>query len=370
MKLEKTVLIIPLLEGRIRNLTGLNVNLVVNAQKSVDSFKLMDQVRLGINKFCAGLSDEIRSGNLERPRRNFKAKGWFVKENQVVGKSIMEEYEKDSPEEVESGYKAIVPYVQKEIISEVAEKLKGIQLKRNAGDDLVAENVKRRKIGEWPDNSDDQVKERLDRCVANVDFREDFGKALVFHVEPFGSDYHLLLLDCCYDELMRSPKRFKFEAMERRLTKAKKLRIEEIIGKIEELWDREEMYWWQRARLNWTKFGDKNARFFHSTVIQRSARNKLLRLRYYKASMTHNEEEVLKYVRRVISDEDNQISILPVDEEEIKREVFQIGANKAPGPDMVFQNLAREELKPIPLPQCELDAEGDSGGGIYYGFGP
>lgn len=29
---------------------------------------------------------------------------------------------------------------------------------------------------------------------------------------------------------------------ERRLTKAKKLRIEEIIGKTEELWDREEMY--------------------------------------------------------------------------------------------------------------------------------
>lgn len=43
----------------------------------------------------------------------------------------------------------------------------------------------------------------------------------------------------------------------------------------------------------------------------------------FTASMTHNEEEVLKYIR-VISDEDNQILMLPEDEEEIKRELFQI----------------------------------------------
>ncbi|KAI9084983.1 hypothetical protein K1719_032975 [Acacia pycnantha] len=55
------------------------------------------------------------------------------------------------------------------------------------------------------------MRERLDRAVGNVEFREEFDHAIVFHLEPIGSDHHILLVDCCFLE-SKAPRPFKFEA--------------------------------------------------------------------------------------------------------------------------------------------------------------
>ncbi|XP_028797588.1 uncharacterized protein LOC114753090 [Neltuma alba] len=47
-----------------------------------------------------------------------------------------------------------------------------------------------RRLGE------EHVKERLDRAVANCEFRENFQNALVTIMDPIGSDHHLLFVDC------------------------------------------------------------------------------------------------------------------------------------------------------------------------------
>ncbi|KAI9111245.1 hypothetical protein K1719_017856 [Acacia pycnantha] len=54
---------------------------------------------------------------------------------------------------------------------------------------------------------------------------------------------------------------------------------EELVGQIEDVWRKEEVYWWQRSRLSWLSYGDRNTKLFHSMVIQRRLRNKVLRLK-------------------------------------------------------------------------------------------
>ncbi|KAI9070826.1 hypothetical protein K1719_047203 [Acacia pycnantha] len=63
------------------------------------------------------------------------------------------------------------------------------------------------------------------------------------------------------------------------LTEAKLLEAEGLVRQIEDAWDKEESYWWQRSRISWLTCGDRNTKFFHTSVIQRRQRNKILRLK-------------------------------------------------------------------------------------------
>ncbi|KAI8550298.1 hypothetical protein RHMOL_Rhmol06G0094200 [Rhododendron molle] len=54
------------------------------------------------------------------------------------------------------------------------------------------------------------------------------------------------------------------------------------------------MYWHQRSRLNYLRFGGRHARFFHITATQRRQRNLILRL--------NNEREEWVTSPRGISD--------------------------------------------------------------------
>lgn len=50
-------------------------------------------------------------------------------------------------------------------------------------------------------------------------------------------------------------------------------------GKLEDLWQKDTMFWQQRSRIKWLQLGDRNSRFFHLTSIQRRQRNQIVRLR-------------------------------------------------------------------------------------------
>ncbi|KAK4252603.1 hypothetical protein QN277_014354 [Acacia crassicarpa] len=265
------------------------------------------------------------------------------------------------------------------------------------------------------------VRERLDRALGNVEFREEFEKAMVFHVEPIGSDHHGLVVDYCFID-GKTPRAFRFEAnwvahrdfcevvkkawneveevledklrelcarleacrkrlvaWSRRefpnfrkvidllrcelrnchsgiLTAEKLQQAENLIKHIDEAWDNEERYWWQRSRITWLKCGDRNSKFFHNSVIQRRQRNKILRLKneqgcwleekedinrlfcefyrgLFKSGGSRPLEETLAYVPCVVTVEDNENLMQPVTNSEIEEAVFQLGSNKAPGPD-------------------------------------
>ncbi|KAG5545235.1 hypothetical protein RHGRI_017638 [Rhododendron griersonianum] len=52
-----------------------------------------------------------------------------------------------------------------------------------------------------------------------------------------------------------------------------------MITKLEDLWQKEAMFWHQRSRVNWLKMGDKNTRFFHLSTIHRRQRNQVAKLK-------------------------------------------------------------------------------------------
>ncbi|KAF7135681.1 hypothetical protein RHSIM_Rhsim08G0012100 [Rhododendron simsii] len=52
-----------------------------------------------------------------------------------------------------------------------------------------------------------------------------------------------------------------------------------ISKKLEDLWQKDAMYWHQRSRIKWLQLGDKNSRFFHLSTIHRRQRNQISKLK-------------------------------------------------------------------------------------------
>lgn len=42
-----------------------------------------------------------------------------------------------------------------------------------------------------------------------------------------------------------------------------------LVRDLEDLWQKDAMYWHQCLRIKWLQMGDKNSRFFHLSTIQR-----------------------------------------------------------------------------------------------------
>ena len=55
--------------------------------------------------------------------------------------------------------------------------------------------------------------------------------------------------------------------------------VRELEKEITELVDKENRLWFQRSKIMWAKFGDKNSKFFHSQASQRKRKNLIQKLR-------------------------------------------------------------------------------------------
>ncbi|KAF7151216.1 hypothetical protein RHSIM_Rhsim02G0177800 [Rhododendron simsii] len=127
-----------------------------------------------------------------------------------------------------------------------------------------------------------------------------------------------------------------------------------LINQLEDLWQKDVMYWHQRSRIKWLQMGDKNSRFFHLFTIQRRQRNQIIRLKdkggtwrsepkeiagiirshfkdLYKGPLTRDFDDIISLIDNVISLECNASLVKKISQEEIKTAAFQMGALKAPG---------------------------------------
>ncbi|CAM8945360.1 unnamed protein product [Rhodiola kirilowii] len=132
--------------------------------------------------------------------------------------------------------------------------------------------------------------------------------------------------------------------------------------------EREELYWKQRSRAKWLKFGDRNTSFFHAKASQRRKRNHIERLRNQLGGYCDSDEGMAAIVTnyftnifqsqvdtqggdwtgafdqipRLVSEEMNDKLVAPFTEGEVKRALFQMHPTKAPGLDgfsaAFFQN--------------------------------
>jgi hypothetical protein len=267
------------------------------------------------------------------------------------------------------------------------------------------------------------VRERLDRAVANGEWREKFPMVLVRNGDMYRSDHRPVII-----LTERSPEGrsgggengFKFEAswlkeegcrrvvedawgsvdsgdslssnikgvarslkewssnslgdLEKRLKEAKR-ELERwrrapindyAVGreavwsfKVDRLEDQIDMYWRQRAHINWLQFGDRNTSYFHNACSERKRRNRIGNLKKDDGGWVVNEKEkmefitnhfvqlfragvdgieehsqqVLSAVRAQVTDEMNSKLMAEFTEEEVKNALDSIGDLKAPGPD-------------------------------------
>lgn len=69
--------------------------------------------------------------------------------------------------------------------------------------------------------------------------------------------------------------------------------IRQVTDDLNELLYREEMLWLQWSRISWLKEGDRNTRFFHSKAIWRAKKNKITKLRD-SGGTVHNTTKVME----------------------------------------------------------------------------
>ncbi|KAH7855902.1 hypothetical protein Vadar_030395 [Vaccinium darrowii] len=129
-----------------------------------------------------------------------------------------------------------------------------------------------------------------------------------------------------------------------------------LISSLEDLWQKETMFWHQRSCINWLKLGDRNSRFFHLTTIQRWQRNQIVRLKdsfgawqldekiigsiikdhfqnLYAPPTSRDFGDILSLVDPIITSSMNTSLIKPVSPDEVRTAAFQMGSLKAPGSD-------------------------------------
>ncbi|KAK7262094.1 hypothetical protein RJT34_29654 [Clitoria ternatea] len=88
------------------------------------------------------------------------------------------------------------------------------------------------------------------------------------------------------------------QLINRRSCDSESTQISEIQDQINQIRKREEVYWSQRSRIQWLRWGDSNTRFFHASTIQRRARNRILRIQDENNNWFEGHDEVLNMITR------------------------------------------------------------------------
>ena len=134
------------------------------------------------------------------------------------------------------------------------------------------------------------------------------------------------------------------------------------------------MYWEQKSRDQWHKDGDRNTKFHHATTKKRRAQNRIISIKDKHERLVESEIEVenvavqyfrdlfstsspteldasLRFISEKVSHTDNMILLEKPSEHEIRKALFEINPDKAPGPDgmtsKLFQKFWREMRQDI-----------------------
>ncbi|XP_061354584.1 uncharacterized protein LOC133299159 [Gastrolobium bilobum] len=151
------------------------------------------------------------------------------------------------------------------------------------------------------------LQERIDRAVAN----EDWNLALP-NRKCWGKDVDWLVSSKDFEEeatrwhhdIFREEMRQKhiiyarIQGLDMQLEARYDRELErlqrDLWKKLEKILLREELNWFQRSRINWLKFGDKNSQFFHSSTVARRRFNKVVAIRNEVGDWTSDIKEMVE----------------------------------------------------------------------------
>ncbi|KAH7844186.1 hypothetical protein Vadar_025275 [Vaccinium darrowii] len=77
--------------------------------------------------------------------------------------------------------------------------------------------------------------------------------------------------------------------------------IQSLKWQLKQEWDKEEMFWKQKSRVNWLQNGDKNTRFFHASVKQRRSINRISGIKNSNGVWTSEPQEIQTEFRQYFS---------------------------------------------------------------------
>ncbi|XP_071918831.1 uncharacterized protein [Coffea arabica] len=199
-----------------------------------------------------------------------------------------------------------------------------------------------------------EIKQRLDRALANQEWAKKFETAKCLHIEKEASDHSLIMIDTipkkrkggsrfhfdkrwaqnhqiqdefdrawatpqkgskmfsltrkikyCKTRLIEYSKKNKtnfgneIKSLKQKILEAKKGKYEKNKGVVAELklklsqaYKQEEIYWAQKARCRWLREGDKNTAFFHARVRTRKQRNRISCLQKEDGNWCETEKEI------------------------------------------------------------------------------
>ncbi|XP_074343032.1 uncharacterized protein LOC141680816 [Apium graveolens] len=141
-------------------------------------------------------------------------------------------------------------------------------------------------------------------------------------------------------------------------------RYDAVKKQLASILNQREIFWHQRSKQLWLQAGDQNSRFFYKLASNRRRNNQIHNLkdtyenwvdwefgldtlmeRYFNDLFRATEsdwKEVIECIPTIITDAQNVKFLKPIEEEEVKRALFQMNPDKAPGPDGMtpafFQN--------------------------------
>ncbi|OMO90520.1 reverse transcriptase [Corchorus capsularis] len=113
--------------------------------------------------------------------------------------------------------------------------------------------------------------------------------------------------------------------------------LHDCIDGLNELYQREEVMWRQRAKITWLRDGDRNSKFFHVMASKRNRRNGISALQDDAGNWQMNAEEIENIIGRHFKSiyESSKPYIYDI-QQDIKDAVFQMSPEKSPSPDVLW----------------------------------
>ncbi|GKA07339.1 RNA-directed DNA polymerase, eukaryota, reverse transcriptase zinc-binding domain protein, partial [Tanacetum coccineum] len=140
----------------------------------------------------------------------------------------------------------------------------------------------------------------------------------------------------------------------------KALRMEEslCLGKYTEALKDEEHLLYQKAKIKWLSYGDRNNAYFHKVIKSRMHKSRINCVRDSKGTLYNRDDVVVQFVKHFQDFLGNVVDVKDyIEDAEIKEAMFQIDGNKAPGPDGFSSHFFKRAWTIVGKDVCEVVKE-------------